>query len=56
MKLELNRYLKRSLKNLYWRQGQRVLAEVQKPVLDLAGELDVDSLKGGSRFCSGANR
>lgn len=45
MKLELNRYLKRSLKNLYWRQGQRVLAEVQKPVLDLAGELDVDSLK-----------
>jgi len=45
MKLELNKYLRRSLTVLYFKQGQRVLAEVQQPVLDLAGEIDIESLK-----------
>jgi len=35
----------RSLAKLFWKQGQRVLFAIQQPVIELAGEIDTDSLK-----------
>ena len=45
MKLIPNKYLQRSLTRLHWKQGREVLSNICQPVIDIAGEIDISSLK-----------
>ena len=45
MKLIPNKYLQRSLTRWGWKEGKKVLAGICQPVVDLAGEIDISSLK-----------
>jgi len=44
-KLSIDVVKQRSLTRYYWRVGQRVLFAIQQPVIELAGNIDVESLK-----------
>lgn len=45
MKIVPNKYLKRSLTQLYFKQGRKVLSDLCQPVLDLSEYADVETLK-----------
>lgn len=50
MRLIPNKYLQRSLTRLNWKQGREVLRVISQPVIDLAGEIDIESLKARIPF------
>ena len=45
MNLIPNKYLQRSLTRLHFKQGREVLANICQPVINIAGEIDIPSLK-----------
>lgn len=45
MRVDVNLRLQSSFKKLFWRQGQKVLRQIQEPIIEMAGNIEPESLK-----------